>query len=147
MKFEAPYLAAREEIRAIYADLAERPVLRDCVFRAGCCHFKQTGLVPQLTAGEALLLADGLRASGRKSIPKRADGACPLLHPGTSRCIAYAQRPFGCRTHFCRPAGGPLPRRDVLDLIRRLEAVDAKLNGTGPAPLPKALERAMQSHV
>jgi hypothetical protein len=40
-------------------------------------------------------------------------------------CIAYDARPFGCRTHFCAAAGGPIARRDVADLIARLAALDA----------------------
>ncbi|MBV9128127.1 MAG: YkgJ family cysteine cluster protein [Verrucomicrobia bacterium] len=63
-----------------------------------------------------------------------------MLDPATRRCRIYAARPFGCRTHFCRAAGGPYRRAEVLDLIRRLEAVDARLGGDGvPRPLPIAV--------
>ncbi len=93
-----------------------------------------------LTRGESLLLEQGLRASGRQSIAPRTDGACPLLHPLTSRCMTYEARPFGCRTHFCREAGGPYERSAVLDLIRRLEDIDARLGGSGPRSLPSALD-------
>ena len=96
-------------------------------------HFKLTGLTPYLTKGEALLAAKAFRATGRRELPQKADGSCPLLHPQTGRCLIYADRPFGCRTHFCASAGGPYARRDVLDLIRRLEAVDAALGGAGAA--------------
>ena len=132
--------AALAAVRAVYADLAQRPVARNCTNLAGCCQFKLTGLVPSLTRGEALLAVSALRATGRQRLPASVQGACPLLEPGTSRCLIYADRPFGCRTHFCRAAGGPYARREVLDLIRRLEDIDATLGHTaGPRPLPAAL--------
>jgi len=62
-----------------------------------------------------------------------------MLDPATARCRIYEARPFGCRTHFCQAAGGPYARRDVVDLIRRLEVVDAKLGGDGARVLPSAL--------
>jgi Fe-S-cluster containining protein len=132
------------EIRAVYADLAERPIERNCTLRTECCHFKLTGLTPYLTKGEALLAAKAFRATGRKQLPERTDGACPMLHPKTARCMIYADRPFGCRTHFCAAAGGPYARRDVLDLIRRLEAVDAALGGDGARMLPAAVAGALR---
>lgn len=132
------------EVRAIYADLAKRPVERNCTLRTECCHFKLTGLTPYLTKGEALLAAKAFRATGRKQFPERSDGACPMLHPETARCMIYADRPFGCRTHFCGAAGGPYARRDVIDLIRRLEAVDAALGGDGARTLPGAVAGALE---
>ena len=134
--------AALAETRAVYAELASRPVDRGCTGRAECCHFRLTGRTPQLTRGEALVLAAGWKASGRKSLPDRADGACPLLDP-QNRCLVYAARPFGCRTHFCAAAGGPLARPTVIDLIRRLEKVDESLRGDGPKPLGQALREAL----
>ncbi len=134
---------ALAEIRAIYASVDARPIDRACSLRAECCHFAATGLTPQLTLGEALLAARAFRATGRKTLPPPTDGACPLLHPATRRCLIYADRPFGCRTHFCGPAGGPWPRREVLDLIRRLESVDALLGGSGPRALPAAVGEAL----
>lgn len=139
MKRVDPNREALAEVRAVYAALAGRPIERACVLRTGCCHFKLTGLTPYLTKGEALLAARALRAAGRKKLPERTDGACPLLHPRTQRCLIYADRPFGCRTHFCAPAGGPYARREVIDLIRRLETVDARLGGDGPRALPGAV--------
>ena len=139
--FERDALA---EVRAVYSDLAARPIDRQCTLRTECCHFKLTGLTPFLTRGEALLAAKALRASGRKRIPDRRDGACPLLDPKTSRCLIYEARPFGCRTHFCEAAGGPYSRREVLDLIRRLERVDAEVGGSGARPLPDAVAEGLR---
>lgn len=125
----------------MYADLAKRPVERDCQRRTECCQFQITGRIPLLTRGEALLAAKALRASGRTQQPKRPDGACPMLDV-TGKCLIYDSRPFGCRTHFCPAAGGPYARRDVLDLIRRLEEIDHRLGGDGSHPLPTALRLA-----
>ncbi|MGC1480310.1 MAG: YkgJ family cysteine cluster protein [Chthoniobacterales bacterium] len=136
--------AALAEVRSIYADLAARPVTRACTLRTECCHFKLTGRTPLLTTGEARLAAKALRATGRRALPDRTDGACPLLDEKTARCLIYDGRPFGCRTHYCAAAGGPTARRDVLDLIRRLEAVDESLGGDGPHPIGSAVTRALE---
>lgn len=131
------------EVRAVYAELAKRPVARTCIARTECCQFHLTGLTPQLTQGEALVAAKGFRATGRKELPEVDDGACPLLKRETGRCLIYADRPFGCRTHFCAAAGGPYARKEVLDLIRRLEDVDRKLGGDGPRKIEAAVADAL----
>jgi Fe-S-cluster containining protein len=136
-------LEALAAVREVYRDLARRPVERDCQLRAECCHFKLTGKTPHLTKGEALVAAKALRASGRKTLPRREDGACPLLDPQSSRCLVYDSRPFGCRTHFCSAAGGPYSRREVIDLIRRLEEIDVQLGGDGPRMLPAAVSAVL----
>jgi hypothetical protein len=131
------------EVQAIYADLESRPLPRTCLSHTECCRFKLTGKIPHLTKGEAITAAAGWRAVGRKSLPHPAssDGACPFLAKD-KRCAIYTHRPFGCRTHFCAPAGGPYPRDHVLDLIRKLETLDERLHGTGPRTLPNALADA-----
>lgn len=136
--------AALAEVRAVYEELARRPVERQCTRLTQCCQFKLNGLTPYLTRGEALVAARGVRAAGRRQLPERADGACPLLHPQTGRCMIYADRPFGCRTHFCAAAGGPYARGEVVDLIRRLEQVDAALGGNGSRMLPGAVAAALE---
>jgi len=137
---------AMEEVKAIYAELARRPVERACTALAECCQFRRTGLTPYLTRGEALVAARGVRAAGKKAIAERADGACPMLHPVSGKCTIYADRPFGCRTHFCEAAGGPYARGEVVDLIRRLEAIDARLGGDGARRLPLAVAAALDEH-
>jgi len=132
------------EVRAVYAALAERPIERNCIRRTECCQFKLTGLTPYLTKGEALLAAKALRATGRKKLPTPDHDGCPLLDGRTGRCLIYENRPFGCRTHFCRAAGGPYARNEVRDLIRQLEAIDARLAGRGGVSLPVALEMALR---
>ena len=137
--------AASKEIQAVYADLAELRIERNCELRAECCHFKLTGKTPMITKGEALVAAKALRHSGRKQLPERTDGACRLLHPRSSRCMIYEGRPFGCRTHFCEAAGGPYARKEVLHLIRRLEVVDETVNGEGPRDIHAAIEDVLQN--
>ncbi len=135
---------ATREVRKIYADLAARLLERSCALRTDCCHFKLTGKTPLLTRGEALVAANALRATGRKTLPAHTAGSCPLLDPKTSRCLTYESRPFGCRTHFCAAAGGPYPRTHVLDLIRRLEEIDQNLGGDGPHYLENILHNTLQ---
>ena len=141
---QRPTLASEclEAVRAVYAELDRRPVERACVRRTTCCRFRETGKTPYLTRGEALTAARALRATGRTRLPDRADGACPLLD-GEGRCLVYADRPCGCRTHFCAAAGGPPARRDLSDLIHRLEAIDHRLGGDGSRPLGPALHDAL----
>ncbi len=135
---------ALNEVRQVYVDLAQRPFQRNCLRKTECCHFKLTGRTPYLTKGEAVVAAKALRATGRKSLPETADGSCPMLRQETGNCLIYEDRPFGCRTHFCAAAGGPLARREVLDLIRRLEDVDLVLNGNGPRPLQNAVADVLE---
>src|SRR5688500_3140684 len=134
--------AVLAEVQAVYADLAKRPVERSCTRLTECCQFRLTGATPQLTRGEAMLAGKALRAAGRTKLPERADGACPLL-TSMGKCMIYEARPFGCRTHFCSAAGGPYARREVLDLIRRLETVDSQSGGAGALPLPTAMKQIM----
>lgn len=134
---------ALAEIRAVYAELTNRPITRSCTARTECCQFQLTGQTPYLTKGEALVAAKAFRATGRKELPESVAGACPLLKPETGRCLIYADRPFGCRTHFCDAAGGPYARKEVLDLIRRLEGVDRKLGGDGPRKIEAAIADAL----
>jgi Fe-S-cluster containining protein len=135
--------AAVREVLQVYADLAARPIDRNCVRLKECCHFKLTGRTPYLTKGEAVVAAKALRATGRKPLPANPTGACPLLDDKTGNCLIYESRPFGCRTHFCAAAGGPYSRREVLDLIRRLESVDGSLGGNGPRLLQNAISDAL----
>ncbi|HRJ07755.1 MAG TPA: YkgJ family cysteine cluster protein [Prosthecobacter sp.] len=142
MRSTPDHSAALDEVRAIYAELEKRPLDRQCVARAQCCHFRLTGKTPMLTLGEALLAARGVRAAGRKKLTPHPDGACPMLGRD-GRCAIYQHRPFGCRTHFCQAAGGVYPRRHIADLIQRLEALDEKLGGDGPRALEGAVSDAL----
>ena len=135
---------ARGEIERLYGDLESRALERQCQARTMCCRFQLTGRTPMLTRGEALYAAIGVRAAGRTKLPEREDGACPLLD-SRGRCTIYAHRPFGCRTHFCEPAGGMYPRRHVADLIQRLEALDERLDGCGPRALGAAVADALSA--
>jgi len=135
--------AAIAGVREIYSELESRSVERSCTLRTECCHFRLTGKTPYLTKGEALVAARAFKATGRKSLPPSPDGACPLLNRQTSRCLIYDSRPFGCRTHFCAAAGGPYPRRDVADLIHRLEEIDRQLGGAEARPLAPAIQQAL----
>lgn len=144
-KFQSEINAkAIAEVKAVYAEVSARAVERTCVLRTSCCHFKLTGKTPYLTKGEALVAAKAVRAAGRRELPERTDGACPLLHPRTSKCLIYQDRPFGCRTHFCEAAGGDYARKDVVDLIHRLEKVDDDLIGPGAQRLVIAVEEALR---
>ena len=127
------------QIREIYEELARRPLHGKCIGRSTCCRFQLTGKTPYLTRGEAMLAAQGWRASGRKTMPPATDGSCPFLKNGL--CQIYESRPFGCRTHFCEAAGGQTPRHLVRDLIQRLEDIDRALGGDGASHFHSAVSR------
>ena len=131
------------EVRAIYQELADRPVRRNCMARTECCQFQLPGRIPQLTKGEALLAARADRATGRRELPETEDGTCPMLQRPAGRCLIHADQPFGGRTHFCDAAGGPYARRDVLDLIRRLEDLNVRLKGDGPRNIAVSVADAL----
>ena len=135
--------AAVANVRAVYAELATRPIHRNCTRLTECCRFKVTGRTPYLTRGEAIVAARAVRAAGRTRLPITTDGSCPMLQPQTGMCMIYSDRPFGCRTHFCDAAGGPYSRREVADLIQRLEVVDTQLGGDGASALPHAMDDAL----
>jgi len=138
------FSTALAEVRQVYTELAQRSIERNCTRKTECCHFKLTGRTPYLTKGEALAAAQAFRATGRKALSPSPDGACPMLEAPTGNCLIYNDRPFGCRTHFCVAAGGPYARREILDLIRRLEKIDTELNGDGPRILQNAVADALE---
>jgi len=134
---------SQAEVEQVYRELDTRPIERQCTGLGDCCRFRLTGETPYLTRGEALVAARAWRATGRRGLPERPNGECPMLSE-QGRCMIYKARPMGCRTHFCDLAGGPLPRRDVIDWIRRLEAVDVRLGGDGPRQIVPAVEAALK---
>ena len=135
--------AAIAQVREIYDALARRPVERDCIRRTECCQFKLTGRTPFLTKGEALTAAKAWRSAGNRRLPSTPDGVCPFLERKSGRCLIYDGRPFGCRTHFCAAAGGPYARKEVIDLIHRLEDLDHSLGGDGAKSLPAAVAESL----
>ncbi len=132
-----------EAVRLVYADLGRQPIARNCTGLADCCRFRLTGRTPFLTRGEAMVAAEAVRRTGRSKLPPAPDGACPLLN-SDGKCSIYDARPFGCRTHFCKAAGGPYSRAEVRDLIHRLEDIDSALGGSGGVNLPVAIADAMK---
>jgi Fe-S-cluster containining protein len=131
------------DVRQIYAEVDARPIERNCTRLKECCKFRLTGRTPYLTKGEALVAAKALRAAGRKDLPHKANGVCPMLDERNGNCIIYRDRPFGCRTHFCAAAGGPYARREVADLVQRLETIGIALGGDSSRTLPHAMREAL----
>lgn len=133
------------EVRAVYHALSGRPVARDCCSVGDCCRFRLTGKTPHLTKAEAIVAARAWRATGRTELAGKGDGSCPILDDATGRCRIYADRPMGCRTHFCAAAGGPYARREVADLIHRLEDLSIRLGSTEAQPLEAAIRLALKA--
>ncbi len=96
------FSTAIADVRQVYAELAQRPIERNCTRQTECCHFKLTGRTPYLTKGEALVAAQGLRATGRKSLPSNPDGACPMLQAATGNCIDLQRSPVRLSHAFLR---------------------------------------------
>jgi Fe-S-cluster containining protein len=89
-------------------------------------------------------LSEAIRHPAAFPLEESTDVAGKFLDDDkTGNCLIYESRPFGCRTNFCAAAGGPHSRREVLDLIRRLESVDGSLGGSGPGVLQNAIADAL----
>ncbi len=138
--------SAMADVRAVYHDLSQRPLERNCQMQTTCCRFKITGETPLVTDAEAMLAAKAWKATGRKELPPpREDGACPFLDQRTPKCLIYESRPFACRTHFCEAAGGVYPRSHVIDLVRRLESIEQTIQGKGARKIEVAAREALRN--
>lgn len=120
-------------------------IARFCTGSADCCRFRLTGETPYVTIGEAWLVRQAWKASGRTKVPDTADGSCPFLAT-SGKCLVYSNRPLACRTHFCEAAGGTAPRKMIIDIIRQLEEIDSRAGGCGAIRLPDAVKRLSKNH-
>ncbi len=111
-------------ILKVYALAQDAMPERSCSQSGRCCQFAVTGREPFVTQDELDLIVTTLRAQGRKVPPLRPDGACPLLADDDISCSIYAARPLGCRTFFCREAGGVVTAREMRDAIHALNALE-----------------------
>jgi Fe-S-cluster containining protein len=122
--------ALRAELAAIYRradELAAAAAHDGCTRCAHCCQFALLGREPYVTAIELEVLVAGWRRIGAKvkAAAGKALKICPLL-TSELRCAAYADRPLGCRTFWCRSAVSDdraADRRAVLTLVREVKAV------------------------
>jgi len=131
-------------ILKVYALADEAMPQRDCTGRACCCLFAETGREPFVTDAEMDTLLAELKKQGRKVPAPRDDGACPLLTADSKRCSVYDGRPLGCRTFFCREAGGPATAREMREAVQLLNAIDEgqRRGKRGSRTLTAALEGA-----
>ena len=97
---------------------------RNCTGRAACCQFAVTGREPFVTVMEMDVILQELARQGRKVPPPRKDLGCPLLTADGLLCSVYEARPLGCRTFFCREAGGPATAREMRDAVHALNALE-----------------------
>lgn len=141
----------------IYAELEAAQSGATCDASTECCRFARTRREPWVTRLEVIALERARRRStaprGRPEPlrlplfePMKDEGLCPVLG-ADGRCTAYAWRPFGCRTFFCDRAAVPfpLPHREMLAYVRRIEELAEKLAEPGASegrPLRRALESA-----
>ncbi|HYC54257.1 MAG TPA: YkgJ family cysteine cluster protein [Candidatus Binatia bacterium] len=135
------WIERRRDLLSIYAEAEASLPARDCMRSTGCCRFALTGREPHVTQAEVDLLLEHLASQGRRVPPPRRDGACPFLAGDETTCTVYEARPFGCRTHFCREAGGPVPARELRISLRRLAELEEQLGSRaqGPRPMSGAL--------
>ena len=116
MNRNAPKVEAVAAVRAIYAELAARPIERGCLARTECCHFKLTGKTPYLTKGEALVAAKAWRATGRTRLPAKPQTLLETLMFLLS--LYGVHQPFPERCQF-------ILEGDRLRVLRSAEALDA----------------------
>jgi Fe-S-cluster containining protein len=140
-------MRGHEDIESIYRDAEASLPARDCRRTTRCCRFAETGREPYVTRAEVDYLFAVLRAQGRKLPLPRTDGACPFLDRDEKTCTVYEGRPFGCRTNFCREAGGAVTAQEMKASIDRLNALDETLGGEGPRPLTRVLSDVARAGV
>jgi Fe-S-cluster containining protein len=117
---------------------------RQCTASGRCCQFAVTGREPFVTVMEMDLILQELARQGRKVPPPRQDEGCPLLTPDGMRCTVYDARPLGCRTFFCREAGGVATAREMRDAVQALNTLEESRGKkrSGSRPLTRALKDA-----
>lgn len=119
--------AALNETRAVLRKADAAWSKHACPSTAECCQLKTTGRPPWLWPSEWALLLERVR---NVLPPARADGGCPFLDAGGTRCTVYEDRPFGCRTFFCHRVRGPpaVPSEATAGLLERLRALNLALD-------------------
>lgn len=140
-------MRGHEEIEKIYAEAEASLPERNCTRTTRCCRFRETGREPYVTRAETDFLFAVLRSKGRRLPPPRDDGACPFLEADERTCSVYEGRPFGCRTHFCREAGGAVGAQHLRASLDALAALDEKIGGGGPRPLTRVLDGILRSAI
>lgn len=142
---------AEGDLLSIYARLDAALGGFGCGGSTTCCRFGVTGREPYVTKLERAVLARAIKKRGglpkRRTLPIAGERVCPLLGDD-GKCVAYAARPFGCRTFFCDEAlrdyaSGKLPRGEIGALLRELADLSEKYDprdGRG-APLTKSFAR------
>ena len=138
-------MRGHEEIEKIYAEAEASLPARNCTRTTRCCRFLETGREPYVTRAETDYMFAVLRSTGRRLPPPRSDGACPFLDRDEKTCSIYEGRPFGCRTHFCREAGGSVTAQELKPSLDKLAALDEKLAGEGPRPLTRVLDGILKA--
>jgi uncharacterized protein len=138
-------MRGHEDIEKIYAEAEASLPARNCLRTTRCCRFAETGREPYVTRAESDYLFAFLRSTGRRLPPPRYDGACPFLDRDETTCTVYEARPLGCRTYFCREAGGAITARELKPSLDKLAALDETLGGDGPRPLTRVLDDILKA--
>jgi len=144
---------ALRSLRALYAEVDGLTAGYGCESSTDCCRFGVTGREPYPTAVELAELERAVKARGglgkRRSLVIAEERRCAMLNDD-GKCVAYAARPFGCRTFFCERAVGPngatardLPKGEIARLGRAIADLSARFAPRDPGPRP--LSRATAS--
>lgn len=113
---------------AVLAQVDQELAGVSCEASTDCCRFRVTGREPWLTLAEWELVHAEVRRQGRRlpALNQDADGRCPFLNEA-GRCLVYAARPLGCRTHFCERATPSAPRTSGFrEAARQLSALSVE---------------------
>lgn len=139
-------MAKLNELRALYSEVDALLDGWSCEDSTECCRFGVTGREPYPTAIELFELERAVRTRGglpkRRTLPVAEERRCALLSD-EGRCLAYAARPFGCRTFFCERATEPTgkglratPRNEIARLGRAVADLSARFSPVDPGPRP-----------
>jgi Fe-S-cluster containining protein len=127
----------------VYDGLSELLAGSSCPRSTRCCRFAQTGRTPYLWPVEVRRVLKAIDRRGGRLPREGAPGDCPLLLKDGG-CSIYNDRPFGCRTYFCKDATLPQgSRRSEIDaLSRQLRVLSESLGEAELVTLTTALEKS-----
>lgn len=127
----------------IYSELSALFATSSCPRSTRCCRFAQTGRTPYLWPVEMRRVLKAIDRRGGRLPREGAEGDCPLLLRDGA-CSIYADRPFGCRTFFCRDATLPQGNRraEVDALSRQLRVLSESFGESELVTLTTSLEHS-----
>ena len=138
------FSTAIAEVRQIYAELAQRPIERNCMRQTECCHFKLTGRTPYLTKGEALVAAQAFALPVENHFRQilMARARCCKRQPAIASFTTIAHSDVA-PISVPRPADRTHVAKSSISFAASKKSMP-KLGGSGPRILQNAVTDALE---